>query len=38
MKDNEVVTEPEESGSVATSTDGVGDVNNHIKAVLRRGT
>jgi len=29
--------EPEESGSVATRTDGVGDINNHIKAVLGRG-
>jgi len=29
--------EPEESWSVATGTDGVGNIDNHIKAVLGRG-
>ena len=28
--------EPKESGSVATSTDGVGNVDNHIETVLGR--
>ena len=36
--DNGAEDEPEESGSVATGADGVGNINNHIKAVLGRGT
>ena len=34
---NEVENGPEESRGVATGTDGVGNIDNHIKAVLRCG-